>query len=104
VTENPEGLVPCPTCDGGARQFGQTNAGIFKRCPQCNGRTEVPAENPEGLAATTKRRMFEMGMPVGSDMPEAQRMGAPPLHVCDPDLCCWLCDTHATPHRNCILR
>jgi len=50
--ENPESLVPCPTCDGGARQFGQTNAGIFKRCPQCDGRTEVPAENPDSLLPT----------------------------------------------------
>ena len=51
--ENPDSLVPCPTCDGGARQFGQTNAGIFKRCPQCDGRTEVPAENPDSVPCRT---------------------------------------------------
>lgn len=51
--ENPEGLVPCPTCEGGGVGFGQTNAGIFKRCPQCEGRTEVPQENPEGLVYPT---------------------------------------------------
>jgi hypothetical protein len=61
-------------------------------------------ENPEPLTAAIKRKMFEMGMPVGSERPDLQQMGAPPLHVCDPDLCCPLCRTHVTPHRNCILR
>ena len=49
------------------------------------------AETSAEFAARIKRQMFNLGMPVGSDDPEARRMGAPPLHVCDPDTECRIC-------------
>lgn len=55
-------------------------------------------ENPESLALSIKRKMFEMGMPTGSERPDLQAMGAPPLHLCDPDIDCPHPD-HSTPEN-----
>lgn len=54
------------------------------------------SETSAEFAARIKRQMFNLGMPVGSDDPEALRMGAPPLHVCDPDADCDVCQEAPT--------
>ena len=48
-------------------------------------------ETSAEFAARIRRQMFSLGMPVGSDDPEALRMGAPPPHICDPDVECGIC-------------
>lgn len=51
-------------------------------------------DNPDSLAATRykiRRRMFVLGIPVGSDDLEALKLGAAPLHLCDPDVPCRWC-------------